>query len=288
MKLLCSLALVLCCGLTSFAQSPVVTFEAEDIIADSSTTVSTITVSAAVDTGTASMEGHTLAFQWDPDVLSVVSLVDVLPFTPSFHALYFYNFDTTDPVNGDVYQAGTAGSGALYSFGLNNTVPLGQTPVPILQFTVYAQPGVPPGTTSEIALFDGFDAPGNFTWFNSLVWKDAGNNSATDHILLPPLPFTTLSLVEPTTNFQRGDHNLDGTANLIDAIFLLDYGFAGGPAPQCWATVDVYADGLDSVLEETIRTLEALFIPNAPIASVGCVSEVLDPSLTCDDESACP
>lgn len=270
-----------------YSQAPLVTFDAEDVIADSSTTVSTITVSASVDTGTAAMEGHTLAFGWDPNVISVVSLVDVLPFSPSFHALYFYNFDTTDPVNGDVYLAGTAGSGALYSFGLNNTIPLGQTPVPLLQFTVYAQPGVPPGTTSVMELIQNFDAPGNFTWFNSLVWKDVGNTASTDHIILPPMPFTTFSLVEPTTNFQRGDHNLDGTPNVIDAIFLLEYGFGAGPTPQCWATVDIYGDGLDSVLEETIRTLEYLFVPNAPIASVGCVSEVLDPTLTCDVE-VCP
>lgn len=283
---LCSLALVLFCGLTSWAQSPVVTFEAEDVIADASGTVSTITVLGSVDSGSVNMEGHSLAFGWDPAMLSVVSLTDVFPFTPSFVSTYVYQFDTTDQVTGDVYPGGTAGHAALYSFGFSNVVPLDQAPVPLLQFTVFADPGVQPGATTDIGLIDTFDSPGTFTWFNSFVYDPPGGGAAVDNLIPLPLPFTTLSFIDPDPSFLRGDMNGDGAHSISDAIFLLEWGYGGGASPGCFAAVDIYGDGLGSPIEETLRFLEFFFL-GGPIASLGCGQN--DPgTLTCDTETSCP
>jgi len=42
---------------------------------------------------------------------------------------------------------------------------------------------------------------------------------------------------------QRGDVNGDGTLDITDLIFLVDYSFGSGPAPACPEEADVNGDG---------------------------------------------
>ncbi len=62
---------------------------------------------------------------------------------------------------------------------------------------------------------------------------------------------------ELTRNFTRGDCNGDGDAihGLLDAMYLLQFNFVGGPEPPCLAACDADADG--SVLG---RVTDALFL----------------------------
>ena len=44
-------------------------------------------------------------------------------------------------------------------------------------------------------------------------------------------------------DFNRGDSNGDGTINIADAIYLLNYLYQDGPTPTCLDTADVNDDG---------------------------------------------
>ncbi len=50
-------------------------------------------------------------------------------------------------------------------------------------------------------------------------------------------------------SFICGDVNNDGTVNVLDIIFLIDYKFKGGPAPAILASADVNSDGSINVLD---------------------------------------
>ena len=44
-------------------------------------------------------------------------------------------------------------------------------------------------------------------------------------------------------DFSRGDSNADGSVNLADAIFTLNYLYQNGPTPECLDAADVNDDG---------------------------------------------
>lgn len=46
-----------------------------------------------------------------------------------------------------------------------------------------------------------------------------------------------------------GDVNNDGVVNILDIIFLIDYKFKGGPAPEIMASADVNSDGVINILD---------------------------------------
>lgn len=46
-----------------------------------------------------------------------------------------------------------------------------------------------------------------------------------------------------------GDVNLDNNVNLLDIVFLIDYKFKGGPAPQYPALADIDGDGVFNILD---------------------------------------
>jgi hypothetical protein len=57
---------------------------------------------------------------------------------------------------------------------------------------------------------------------------------------------TVLSVVTETRSCcdeTRGDVNDDGEFNVADLVFLVDWGFRGGPTPPCFEEADVNADG---------------------------------------------
>ncbi len=61
-----------------------------------------------------------------------------------------------------------------------------------------------------------------------------------------------------THGHASGDANLDGTVNLGDAIFVIQYTFRNGDAPRIWQTADCNCDGSVNV-GDAIRTVNYIF-----------------------------
>lgn len=87
----------------------------------------------------------------------------------------------------------------------------------------------------------------------------------------------------------RSDVNADGTTNIVDPIFLLDYLFVGGPSPTCFQAADFFADGAVDITD-AIQLLGYLFIGGAPPVGPFPNCGASDPSSTvsCDSHAACP
>ena len=49
--------------------------------------------------------------------------------------------------------------------------------------------------------------------------------------------------VTSAADFSRGDANSDGTLNIADAIFMLNFLYQNGPAPECMDAADLNDDG---------------------------------------------
>lgn len=63
--------------------------------------------------------------------------------------------------------------------------------------------------------------------------------------------------------FLRGDANWDGMVNLADAVFILNYGQSGGPAPKCLKAADVNDDGSVDIADPMM--IMDYFMPPLPI-----------------------
>ena len=67
--------------------------------------------------------------------------------------------------------------------------------------------------------------------------------------------------------FIRGDTNNDGKQDISDAVFLLNYLFAGGDKPACFAVADINGDGGRDI-SDAVFMLRFLFMgessPPAP------------------------
>jgi hypothetical protein len=74
------------------------------------------------------------------------------------------------------------------------------------------------------------------------------------------------------SRFLRGDCNRDGRMNLSDAIFDVDFLFAGGQRPDCLEACDVNSDGRHN-LSDVLALLGHLFLvgppPQAPFPDCG-------------------
>lgn len=84
--------------------------------------------------------------------------------------------------------------------------------------------------------------------------------------------------------FRRGDANLDGDANLTDAVVVLGALFLGLPAADCPDAVDVNDDGAVN-LSDPVFLLMHLFVGGTPPPTPGTVECGVDP--TADDLGAC-
>jgi hypothetical protein len=74
--------------------------------------------------------------------------------------------------------------------------------------------------------------------------------------------------------FIRGDCNADGTGDLSDIVFLLNFNFLGGAVPSCMAACDADGDGqVAGVVTDSIHAIQFLFLggprPPAPYPSCG-------------------
>jgi len=90
--------------------------------------------------------------------------------------------------------------------------------------------GIPVGTTGEIA-FDGFA-----TYSPSL--------SNSEVIYMP-----VTSNLPVTITYPCGDIDQNGTVDIIDILFLINYKFKGGPPPEPLSSGDINADGHVDILD---------------------------------------
>ncbi len=79
--------------------------------------------------------------------------------------------------------------------------------------------------------------------------------------------------------FSRGDANGDGKFDIADAVFTLQYLFAGGAAPSCMDAADVNDDGTPD-LSDAVRTLLVLFRhATVPAPYPGCGGDPTEDAL---------
>lgn len=96
------------------------------------------------------------------------------------------------------------------------------------------------------------------------------------------------SMKAPSTTFQRGDVNADGTRNISDAVFTLLFLFGGGTEPPCAKSADVDDNGVLQ-LTDAVLLLDALFLGHSPPASPygSCGPDPTEDELTCDSHAPC-
>ena len=91
-------------------------------------------------------------------------------------------------------------------------------------------------------------------------------------------------VVEP--QFLRGDVSGNGSLNgLLDAQFLLEWGFSGGPTPPCLDAADVDDNGTSTPLLDALFLLEYAFANQSPPPSPGpdeCGPDPTPDTITCD------
>jgi len=97
---------------------------------------------------------------------------------------------------------------------------------------------------------------------------------------LPPLPV-----------FLRGDPDGNGTVQLTDGIFLLNFLFLGGDSPGCFDAADADNNGTIQ-MTDGIYLLNYLFLGGAPPPEPfeGCGPDPAEPAdkLGCESFSSCP
>lgn len=101
----------------------------------------------------------------------------------------------------------------------------------------------------------------------------------------------TSSLGAQQYTFVRGDSNADGSVNLPDVVFLLNYLFVpGANVPVCFDACDVNDNGSLNLLDAVVQ-LSALFTmgPPPPAPFPDCGEDPTPDNLTCDGPvPACP
>jgi hypothetical protein len=90
--------------------------------------------------------------------------------------------------------------------------------------------------------------------------------------------------------FIRGDANGDGTVNIADASFALNFLFLGGPDLPCAAAGDANGDGTVNIADASFA-LNFLFLggpdPRAPHPDCGLSTDARDVSQGCVDPKGC-
>ncbi|MBN1459838.1 MAG: PKD domain-containing protein, partial [Armatimonadetes bacterium] len=97
-----------------------------------------------------------------------------------------------------------------------------------------------------------------------------------------------LAILAPSAAFLRGDSNADGSTNISDPVFNLNYQFALGPTPTCLKTADVNDDGLLN-LADPIFQLNYMFVsgPTPPPPLSECGIDPTADALSCEEYAPC-
>jgi len=230
---------------------------------------------------------YQFCFSYDPTQVSLFGIQSIAdlgldplgnPQQPSFFNTFFANEVVT--VGGLPYGPGVGFAACLFDFSLATTI-IADTPEPLLRLQIVSAPTATPGPT-DISFVNGLDLPGAFDTLNEISY------------LVPPgvaLGFRPLSFAHTLNlfafpKFTRGDANGNGSRDLRDAVFILEWSFLGTSTPPCIAAVDIYADGEAGGLASTLELLNYLFAGAPPPAGGVCAVQD-DLGLTCD-VSVCP
>lgn len=135
-------------------------------------------------------------------------------------------------------------------FGFFNSQANWQTNPQGLIATIYFQidPALPPGT--EIDIDSTFIAPALYFELTTVV------NSFAHAVR--PAPFANrggANIIFPEFQYVCGDADGSGTVNITDAVFLITFIFAGGPAPGPYLAGDANCD-------QTVNVTDAVYIIN--------------------------
>lgn len=158
---------------------------------------------------------------------------------------------------------------------------IGYTPQSTWQFGVVTRDGVnvfnwsgaDPGVFLDESVPDG-----SHTY--EIYWEDA------------LVCFDTASCtVQVGQSYIRGDISGDGAVTpLVDAIYLLNWGFAAGPAPVCMAAADIDGDGVVTAIADAVYFVSYQFVngpqPPEPFAACGALSAA--GGLGCAQLPVCP
>ena len=98
---------------------------------------------------------------------------------------------------------------------------------------------------------------------------------------------------EVGVRFHRGDSNADGTMNITDGIFVLNFLFLGGPSPTCLEAANPNDDAVLNITDG-IYILNFLFLggpgpalPGGPGADCGLDPEGSPTDLGCESYPDC-
>ena len=95
----------------------------------------------------------------------------------------------------------------------------------------------------------------------------------------------------PEPEFIRGDPDGNGTVQLTDGIFLLNFLFLGGDSPGCFDSADADNNGTIQ-MTDGIYLLNYLFLGGSPPPAPfdGCGPDPTDPAdkLACESSGSCP
>ncbi len=96
------------------------------------------------------------------------------------------------------------------------------------------------------------------------------------------LPVQQAGSITVSRRFTRGDANADGSMNIADAIFVLSYLFADGPAPPCLEAAETNDDNLMD-LADGVYVLQHLFVsaPPPPTPFPECGVDATNGALPC-------
>ena len=150
----------------------------------------------------------------------------------------------------------------LMSFDSSSpSIPPGED-IPVARILASLPPQLPSGTRIPLDLTSGLGSPMVNLLFIPLP----------DRVPVPPLGLDGVVLTRPATIFLRADTDLNGSIELTDAVFLLDYLFRSSRDIPCKDSADANDDGkLD--ISDGIFILRFLFSggsnPPAPFPSSG-------------------
>lgn len=181
---------------------------------------------------------------------------------------------------GFLYPDGVT-AGVVFSLMVTETLQA-TTPLEVLSVSYDTIPGLLAGTngvTTELEFVD--NVLGNPPVLNTVV-VGIGSN-------LPAFTNGSIDLVPMGSgNFVRGDSNGDGSINLVDVVYSLNYLFLNGPG-DCLKAQDINDDG-NVNLPDPVTLLGYLFLsgpdPVAPFPS--CGTDPTPDSLGCGFVPSCP
>ena len=178
-------------------------------------------------------------------------------------------FDFLPPFSGQVLPAGTDQS--------------------LLQLEFAVSPSAQLGTTTTIALDDSYTLPSCPAADPNCVPGPAVNYVIFDGLSISPIKEDGIVEFVNSPGFRRGNTNSDSGVDLADALFVVNYLFAGGQQPTCLDAADMNDDGsLD--ISDTIYLLNYLFVSGPPPAAPGpqnCGPDPTDDALDCVLASGC-